>query len=223
VITLENGETVEANMVIVTVPIPVLRTGITFSPPLPEAKLNAINRIGMDPCMRVVLDFKKNFWGEDSAFTWGAITAPQMFNAGFGRSEFSKTLSITICGPKALELSAKPTEIDIVNEILAELDVIYDGQATLFIRKEIVNDVEGQIVYFIKDWTKDPVTQGGFSYPQLVTTVADREALAARTGGNLYFAGEATDISGDAGTIMGALASADRVTTEVIESIRGVS
>jgi monoamine oxidase len=222
IITLENGETVEANYVIVAVPVTILKSGITFTPQLPESKRNALNRIGMDPCMRVVLDFKKNFWGEDSRFIWGGISAPQIFNAGFGRSEFYRTMSITICGPKALELSAKP-EVDVVNEILAELDVIYNGQASLFIRKEILDGQEGEMIYFVQDWTKDPYFKGGFSYPTVTGTNGDRLALAASTGGNLFFAGEATDGNGDAGTINGALSSAARVTTEVINKILGIS
>jgi monoamine oxidase len=35
----------------------------------------------------------------------------------------------------------------------------------------------------------------------------------------LFFAGEATDVNGDAGTINGALASAERVAEEVVKSI----
>jgi hypothetical protein len=222
IITMENGETVEANYAIVTVPVPVLKTGISFTPPLPEAKRNALNRIGMDPCMRVVLDFKKNFWGEDSRFIWGGTTAMQIFNGGFGRSEFYRTMSVTICGAKALELSAK-TDQEIVNEILAELDTIYDGQATLFIRKEVLDGVEGEMLFFVKDWTKDPYFKGGYSFPTAVGTNADRQSLAASTGGNLFFAGEATDDQGDAGTINGALSSAARVTTEVINKILGIA
>ena len=38
----------------------------------------------------------------------------------------------------------------------------------------------------------------------------------------LFFAGEATDIKGDAGTVSGALSSAERVSAEVVKSILGI-
>jgi monoamine oxidase len=220
-LTLESGETIDVNKVIITVPVPILKTGITFSPALPEVKRTSLNRIGMDPCMRVILDFKKNFWGEDSVFIWGGTSAPQMFNAGFGRSEFFKTMSVTICGPKALELSSK-SETEVVDEILAEIDLIYNGQGSLFIRKELDElGVETNKVYFIQDWTKDPYVQGGFSYSDVVTSVEDRKTLGNSVAGKLFFGGEATDINGDAGTLNGALASAARVVEEIVLSIRG--
>lgn len=38
----------------------------------------------------------------------------------------------------------------------------------------------------------------------------------------LYFAGEATDIEGESGTVSGALNSAVRVVEEIVKSIRGI-
>lgn len=222
VITLENGTTVEANKVIVTVPVSILKNAITFSPALPATKVSALGRIGMDPCIRVILDFKKNFWGEDSGFIWGGTVAPQMFNAGVSRSEFFRTMSVTVCGDRAQTLSNMATEIEIVEAVLEEIDAVYDGQGTEFIRKALPPEEE-KMIFFIQDWTKEKYFKGGFSYPLVATTIDDRTALGAQVGQNLFFAGEATDISGDAGTINGALASAERVAEEIALSIRGES
>lgn len=222
-VVLEDGTEMTASKVIVTVPITILKNGITFSPGLPSDKTAALGRIGMDPSMRVVLDFKKNFWGTDSSFFWGGTVAPQYFSAGMGRSEFSQTMTVTINGPKAQELSDIGDNDEIVRTILAELDKIYDGQATQFIRIGLPPNDEGKMIYFIKDWTKEKYVAGGFSYPLAGTTIDDRTALMAPVNDKLFFAGEATDISGNAGTLNGALYSAERVAEDVVQSILKVS
>jgi monoamine oxidase len=221
-LTLEDGSQVTANKVIVTVPVTILKNGITFSPALPSDKAGALANIGMDPSMRVVLDFKKNFWGDDCSLIWGGTVAPQYFSAGTGRSEFNQTLTVTINGPKAQELSNLGDDDAIVKAVLVELDKLYDKQATLFIRTGLPPD-DQKLIYFIKDWTKEKYIQGGFSYPRVGTTLDDRTALSQSINDRLFFAGEATDISGEAGTVNGALVSAERVAQDVVFSIKKVS
>jgi monoamine oxidase len=224
-VTLKDGSQIQASKLIVTVPISILKSGgISFSPSLPAEMTSALSRMGMDPTLRVVLDFKKNFWNENTGFIWGGITAPEYFSAGVGRSEFYRTLSITINGAKALELSAKSPELIIV-DILAELDAVYAGQATLYVRRNIdtTDPNFSKVIYIIKDWSKDAFIKGGYSYPLASATADDRLALGKPVNNKLFFAGEATDTKGDAGTVSGALSSAERVTDEVVKSILGIA
>lgn len=216
-ITDANGNQIETNKVIVTVPLSILKQNvISFSPGLPGAMTSAMGKIGMDHSIRVVIDFKKNFWGETTGFVWGGTSFPNCFNAGVGRSELNQTLSITINGPKAVELSAQGPNM--INTILTELDTIYGGQATAFVRRDFDTN---EVLSIIQDWGKDEFIQGGYSYPMASATLEDRKDLGLPIGSKVFFAGEATDISGDAGTINGALASAERVAQEVIKSITG--
>lgn len=216
-ITDASGNKIETNKVVVTVPLSILKQNvISFSPGLPGAMTSAMSRIGMDHSIRVVIDFKKNFWGETTGLLWGGKSLPNCFSAGVGRSEFNQTLSITINGPKAVELSAQGT--DMVNTILTELDSIYNGQATTFVRRDFNTN---EVLSVIQDWGKDEFIQGGYSYPMASATQEDRENLGLPIGDKVFFAGEATDASGDAGTINGALASAERVTEEIVKSITG--
>lgn len=222
-LTMEDGTEMTANKVIITVPITILKNGITFTPALPSEKTAALNKIGMDPSMRVVLDFKKNFWGTDSSFLWGGKIGPQYFNAGMSRSESPQTMTVTINGPRAQELSDLNDNEKLVDAVLEELDTMYDGQASQFIRTGLPPDDDGKRIYFIKDWTKEKYIGGGISYPLVNTTLDDRTALISPVGDKLFIAGEATDISGEAGTINGALASAERVAEDVVQSIKKVS
>src|SRR5690606_36698433 len=185
-----SGGTDTVDKIIVTVPVSILKAGdISFSPALPAAKIAAMNRIGMDASMRVILEFKRNFYGEETAAIFGGTQGPDYLNNAIGRSELNRTLSITINGEKAEQLSGLSGD-QVVLELLSEMDAVFDGKATENIRRD-TND--NSLVYTIKDWTKDPLIKGGVSYPLPGGTNADRTDLGAPAGDTLFFAGEATD------------------------------
>lgn len=223
ILTDKSNKQYEVDKVVITVPHAVLKSStISFSPGLPASFTSSLSKIGMDACIKVVLDFKKNFWGNDTGFIWGGTTAPQFFNAGVGRSSLYQTLSFTISGPKAEELSSL-SNLDIVKAVLAEMDIIYAGQGTQFVRRAInsIDNTNGEMIYFVKNWTKDEFIKGGWSYPLIGATLQDRKNLATPVGNKLFFAGEATDIKGDGGTMNGAFNSAERVVEDVVKSITG--
>ncbi|MEJ0055428.1 MAG: FAD-dependent oxidoreductase [Bacteroidota bacterium] len=76
---------------------------------------------------------------------------------------------------------------------------------------------------FLKIGRRGDYIFGGYSYPLAGAKNDDRKALGKSVGGKLFFAGEATDISGQAGMVNGALASAERVVEEVVTAIRNPS
>lgn len=214
---LRNGSesfTEEVDKVIVAAPLSILKAGdITFSPALSSVKTTALSRMAMDACIRLVFEYKANFWGASSGFLFGGTEAPEYFNTGIGRSQYTKTMNITIAGSKAEALSSLGSEM--VPVVLAELDSIFSGKATQNIRRDDNNN----IITVIQDWTKETFIKGGTSYVKTGGTNQDRIDLAEPVSQKLFFAGEATDVSGDAGTINGALLSAERAAQEVIETI----
>lgn len=223
-ITDKSGKQYTANKVIVTVPLSILQNnGIAFTPSLPSTNIGAMYKFGMNSCIRLVIDFKKNFWGDTSGLIWGGSIAPQYFNSGFNRSQFNSTLVVTVCGQAAELLSIFGASM--INPVLAEIDGLYNGQGTRWVRRKIVNDSSGvphetDPITFIYDWSKDPYIKGGYSYPLVGATLQDRINLGTPVpGGKIFLAGEATDVNGDAGTVSGALQSAERVTQELIKSI----
>lgn len=220
---LKGGEsfTTTVDKVIVTVPVSILKTGvISFTPSLPSSKLTSLSRMEMDASLRVVLEFKKNFWGVDGSlntgFLYGGTEAPEYFNAGIGRSQFSRTLNITINGPRAEQLSAMSND-DMINTILGELDLIFDGKATANVRRNLDDDTK--VISVIMDWMKEDYIKGGVSYLKPGSTNQDRITFASPVSNRVFFAGEATAVAGDAGTINGALTSAERAADEVVHSI----
>ncbi|NOS94735.1 MAG: NAD(P)-binding protein, partial [Cyclobacteriaceae bacterium] len=165
-VTDSNNKSYTATKIIITVPLAILKEGgITFTPALPSATTGAISKFGMDAAVRLVLDFKSNFWGLDSSFIWGGTTIPQYFNSGVNRSKYFRTMSLTVYGQKAQELSAL-SDYDKTLAVLAELDAIYNGDGTKYIRRDLNNvSNDSNIISLVKDWTTDEFTKGGFSYP----------------------------------------------------------
>lgn len=224
ILTDQNSNQIEVDKVIVTAPLGVLKTGgIAFSPGLPAAKVTAMNKIGFDHSLRIVIDFKRNFWGDNSGYLWGGTEGPAYFNTGVLRSEFYRTLSVTVHGPKAKELSDLGDGM--LDAVLAELDSIYNNQATLYVRRELILDDlgnvigEGDPIWFKADWGKDELFKGGMSFLPPGSSLQDRIDFSAPINNKVFFAGEATDDKGDAGTVNGALNSAARVAEEVVQSI----
>jgi monoamine oxidase len=58
----------------------------------------------------------------------------------------------------------------------------------------------------LHDWQRDPFARGAYSY-LLAGGAGARRMLARPLEGTLFFAGEATDFRGEAGTVAGALQS----------------
>lgn len=68
------------------------------------------------------------------------------------------------------------------------------------------------------DWQKDPFARGAYSYVKVGGDSAQAD-LGAPLENRLFFAGEATDVSGFQGTVHGAIASARRAVKEIVDSI----
>ena len=72
---------------------------------------------------------------------------------------------------------------------------------------------------FAHDWQADPFACGAYTYVVAGGAKA-RELLARPLRGTLFFAGEATDTTGQAGTVMGALASASHAVDQIVAARR---
>ena len=76
VVTADDGRTIEADHVVVTVPLAVLAADvITFEPPLPAAHAEAIARIGTGLLDKVWLRWDEAWWSEE-AEVWSSVDGP---------------------------------------------------------------------------------------------------------------------------------------------------
>jgi monoamine oxidase len=191
----QDGANYTANAVIITVPITILKAGaINFYPALPTNKQNAIQKIGMDAGMKIILKFKTPFWQPNTGSIFGKLI-PEYWVSSEGRSKEEYVLTALVNGKNAEYLSQQGE--DATNLIISELD-------TIFGNKLPSSSLEKS---YIMDWSKEPFIKGAYSY-DTVGIGESRKILATSLDGMVFFAGEATCTNGHHASIHGAMESA---------------
>jgi monoamine oxidase len=202
-----------ASKAIVTVPIGVLKAAaeapgaIAFVPPL-EAKHEALARLISGPVVKVVMHFRRPFWGDLDA---GRYADASFFHAaGKAFPTYWTTLPVRapilnawVGGPAAARLSRLSDE-DIIGQAMDCAGVVLCGG----------NAVPELQAAYVHNWERDPYARGAYSYVAAGGGNA-RKVLATPLNGTLFFAGEATDTTGEATTVTGALRSGTRAALEV--------
>ena len=72
---------------------------------------------------------------------------------------------------------------------------------------------------YFHDWQIDPYSRGAYSYAKVGASEAPA-ILARPVQDTLFFAGEASDVTGNNGTVHGAIASGRRAVTEITRTGR---
>ncbi|MEM8950490.1 MAG: FAD-dependent oxidoreductase, partial [Pseudomonadota bacterium] len=115
--------------VVVTLPLGVLKQGsVHFLPPLPQHKLDAINRLGMGTLDKVYLLFEEAFWDQDT--TWIATPEnglpPGQFNQWLNLYKYfgAPVIMAFNGGPPALAL-ANLSDADLIGRGLQTLNAVY--------------------------------------------------------------------------------------------------
>ena len=206
-LTDQNGTVTECNRVIITCPINVLKSGdISFSPKLPTSTTGAMNNIGMSNGIKVALIFYVNFWGQQFNSIFSEGVAPEYYAAGITRDEGNQVLMANINGENADSLAGK-TDQEITQFLIDDLDVLFNGDASQQFKES-----------FVTNWGNEPFFKGVSSFPKVSGSGAP-EQFALPVNNRLFFAGEATALNGNYGTVQGALESSERVVEEVLSSI----
>jgi len=208
IVTCSDGTSYPADKVLVTVPISILKSGdIEFSPSLPERNQSAINRVGMEAGMTVVLKFNNQFWDKEASSIIGGSIVPEFKVTHSGKNSVNSLLTAFICGERATMLSSME-EQDAVNLIISDLGTIFNANV-------VNSSYSGQ--YVMKDWLKDVNIRGAYSIPSLGSENS-RGDLSSPVNNRIYFAGEATNSNGHAGTMHGAMESSIRAVQEILEN-----
>lgn len=202
-----------ARKAIVTVPLEVLKApagapgAIGFAPAL-EAKQAALTRLLSGPVLKVVLHYRRAFWEElDGGRYAGAsfFHAPgKLFPTYWTALPLrAPLLNAWAGGPSAARLCELSDE-EIIRHAMECASGIFPGDGG-------APEPEGAWVH---NWARDPYARAAYSYVGVGGGDA-REMLATPLAGTLFFAGEATDTTGDAATVTGALRSGARAAEEV--------
>jgi monoamine oxidase len=213
-----------ASKVLITVPLAVLQsplgeTGvIDFSPALPQQKVAAIATLEMGKVIRVVLRFRERFWDRISPDNGGKTLSDMSFLFSDDQSFPTWWTTMPLKEPQITgwapfqfgeQLSGKSKSF-VTEQSLKSLGRILSRQPD-----DLEPLLEGA---FFHDWQIDPFSRGAYSYGKVGSDGA-QEALGSPIEDTLFFAGEATDVTGHNGTVHGAIASGHRAAKEIVARI----
>ncbi len=203
VVTTAGGATFEADMVIVTVPLGVLKEDfIAFRPSLPVRKRDAIAKLEMGVLNKAYLLFDDVFWDRE-------VERLQYVSAD--RGQWAETISLyPYMGQPILAMlnsAAYGTRL----EQLSDREVVARAVAAL---SNMYGDVPPPRDARITRWRSDPWTHGSYSYVPAGSSFAEHAALGKPVGDKLFFAGEATSEDYPA-TVHGAYLSGVRAARQI--------
>lgn len=182
--------------VIVTVPIGVLKKGaIVFRPALPPEKRSAIERIGVNPGIRIALRFDKPFWDAESRVIAALkdVTSGQVACWNYQVLTGDSILVAACSGPFARSLETAGPDKAVAFAM--------EGLRAVFGR--LISD---PIRTFVTHWNADPYSLGASATIPVGATADDCAALAEPIQDRLYFAGDAASDQ-YTGTALGAYTS----------------
>lgn len=195
-----------ARQVIVTLPLGVLKArSVQFDPPLPSAKLAAIDRLGFGLMNKICLRFASTMWPDRHLFNYADQQSRQFcewVNAGSFLS--APVLAGYNVGRVAAENEKKS------NSEVTEL-------AMKVLRTMFGNKLSAPVDVRITRWGSDPYALGSYSYLPPGATGRDNDVLAEPVGDVLFFAGEAT-YRKHTSTVRGAFESGEREAERILSA-----
>ena len=220
----EDGEVFDADHVVLTTPLGVLKgETIQFDPPLPDWKHASISRLGFGTLNKLILVFDKPFWDVNQDM-FGLLREPEVkdsldqedYIANRGRFYFfwncikttGRPVLISLMAGDAAHQAETANDAELVAEVTQELSKIFRSQK-----------VPEPLEIIVTRWGKDRFALGSYSYVGATSQPGDYERLAAPVG-TLHFAGEATCATHPA-TVHGAYISGLRAAAEIIDDLIG--
>ncbi|MGF1666128.1 MAG: flavin monoamine oxidase family protein [Acidimicrobiia bacterium] len=179
-VTNADGVVREADAVIVTVPLTVLRDGdIEFDPALPGDKLSALGSADVWGGIKVFLEFDEHFYPVFLAFPDSETRSGQRYyyDAAYAQSSDAHVMGLFAVGAQARPYQALE-QTALRDHILAELDEIFDGAAS-----------RSYLRHVSRNWDEEPFIRQAY--------LADHadwrqvEQMGRPFGDRLWFAGDA--------------------------------
>lgn len=206
---------------LITLPLAVLQANpgdpgaVRFAPDLPKAKREALQQLEMGKVVRITFRFRERFW--DNIRPSGSRTLEDMGFLFTFAEEFptwwttmpEKLPIITAWAPfQAAERLSGQSPLLVLSSALETL-----SRALKIERKVLEKLLDSAYTH---DWQTDPFSRGAYSYVKAGGMQAPG-CLAALIENTLFFAGEATDLLGNTGTVHGAMATGHRAAQEILK------
>lgn len=198
----------KVSRVIVTVPLGVLQAGALCVDPEPDSLRHALQSIEMGHAARITFRFRKPVCRDGAGFLHSdSDWMPVWWTT---HPVHSNVLTGWTGGPGAETcMDREPTAW--VEGAIASLARMLGRNET-----ELAADVES---WHAHNWSTDPFTRGAYSYVRVGGLDAQRR-FGEPVEDTLYFAGEAVNAEGHAGTVHGAISTGERAAGMILEGRR---
>ena len=201
-----NGNSIEADYVIVSVPLGVLKNNsISFQPSLPALKLSAIQNIQMGNVNKFLFIWDTPFWDTNIQYIGYTPDTKGKFNYFMNMMKFLPTINglMTFAFGDYATVTETMTDDQINSEVMAQLKTIYG------------NSIPNPTTMLRTKWGQNINTFGAYSFATNGTTSADFDTMATEINNKLFFAGEHTERD-YRGTVHGAYLSGIREADKII-------
>ena len=201
-----NGNSIEADYVIVSVPLGVLKNNsIAFKPSLPAIKLSAIQNIQMGNVNKFLFIWDTPFWDTNIQYIGYTPETKGKFNYLMNMLKFLPTTNglLTFAFGDYATLTETMTDAEINSEVMAQLKSIYG------------NSIPNPTIMLRTKWGQNINTFGAYSFATNGTTSADFDTMATEINNKIFFAGEHTERD-YRGTVHGAYLSGIREADKII-------
>lgn len=206
VVSTRSGQEYRADKVIVTVSPAVLqREVINFTPTLTSERLAAINSIELLPGFKLFLKFDRDFYADIVEYITDDGDRTYI-DAAFGKESNDHVMAALVTGPVANAYYELGDQSAIVQGMIAELDLIYDGQAS--------DAFTGDFV--LTDWGRHAFTFG--TWTGEVGDKDQMDLMRSPLDNKVYFAGASLQRHGQDGTVHGAIMSGYDVVRDLLEA-----
>lgn len=201
-VSTAEGETVAADVAVLTLPVGVLKAGaVLFDPPLPRSKREALDGLQMGPVMKMVYQFAEPILDRAIGAIYAKDNPPMWWSPSLGRGDGDTVWTAFFTGDYAREMLE-----------LGEGAALKKGLDTL--RREIGQpDLQYLKARWI-NWPEDEFARGGYSVC-LPGHYSAREKLAMPTP-PIYWAGEASAPHHLTAMVHGAYFTGQRAAGEII-------
>ena len=201
-----NGNNIDADYVLVSVPLGVLKNNaIAFTPALPTNKINAISNTNMGNVNKFLLVWNTPFWDTNLQYIGYAPDTKGKFNYFLNIKKFTPSNGlITFAFGDYATVTESMTDNQIINEIMLNLKRIYG------------NSIPNPTNFLRTKWGQNINSYGAYSYPTNGSTSADFDTLSNDVNNKVFFAGEHTERE-YRGTVRGAYLSGIREADKIID------
>lgn len=216
-----DGGALAAARALITLPVGVLQdeSAVRFEPELPQ-KRSAARLLGAGPVIKIILKLREAIW-EQERFARAATGGEHERIESLGMWHMpgaawptwwtylpvrAPVVAGWAAGPAARALTGRGAE-ELLDSALSSLAASLNAGA---------GEVRALLeAWHVHDWPADECARGAYSYVKVGGEDAGKR-LAEPVADRLFFAGEATDTSGQASTVAGALASGERAAQEML-------